>query len=599
MVGLSDFGMYQRTLLTFETSWKATPEHAKYVKPTPHLTGVTACIAIDVQQKLWIARGSNWPLVRSDFMGAVSGEVRREQSDVVLAAPFGDVVLLSYYSNDAPRDFGRAVRGFKKNSATAYKYYVGWTRCDDPSIMTPIDRFAEMFHRAVYSQRLTALLRETFGGIIGPEALLMLSGTFFALFGAQYVGGRVAAVALGRLLQVHQFACNYMTYNEWLKAVYNATQNARTPKDLEFGTQMLTELLRQLIIDVASVLMISALTKAAAKLFSLFKALTPEKVKEVLSEAAAKAEKHIRTNGYNFHELLKEPTGVELEHAAREMYKDASLKNREILVVREPSALRGVWIAATEVWNRAKPMWMKMKSSAGWHGLVCLARAEVENVNTLQRSGTFDLNAFKGVSQEIDAAIAAVPNSRSVPKFRMPTDGRKLGLPEMGIDYSHTGKNNILLQGHYLVEISHEKFLIVDGTGAPYIPDLDVAMRQQPGNKTAGSHLSKPGQVVPEDDFVVEYHMNERYKAAGGHPTHDPSQHGGIGASIVYVLNAIKKGKSHWSPRLKDGTYQRERLVIFVPELDTHGRMSSNMYVLEGWGDFKTFAEANGLQFPF
>jgi hypothetical protein len=186
-----------------------------------------------------------------------------------------------------------------------------------------------------------------------------------------------------------------------------------------------------------------------------------------------------------------------------------------------------------------------------------------------------------------------------LPTYEMPLDGREMG----GIDYHYTGDKHIELQGHKLVDVGG-KYLIVDALGRPYVSDLDLATRQRPGLSNAGDHidpkLKKAGAL--EDSPILEWEMNQLYHKLGGHPTHNPTNHGGAGATAVYTREGIKAGKkpgvdNFWTPKTADG-YKQERLVIFIPEWN--GRtIRSQMYVLNSWADFKAFARENNLEFPW
>jgi hypothetical protein len=281
------------------------------------------------------------------------------------------------------------------------------------------------------------------------------------------------------------------------------------------------------------------------------------------------------------------------------MYKRTSAENREVMVVREPDAKRGVWVNS-HIWNRAKPVWLKAKSYMGWHGLVCLEESGIHQ--SLHESGTFDLGNLRGASVEIDTALAT--GRRYPKKYRLPKDGPELA----GIDYSHTGKNNIVLDGHYLVDMRElgGGFMLVDSMGNPYASDLDLATRQRPGMSRAGQHLKNDAAHggnprAPEDNFLLEYDMNKTYQGQpGANPMHDPSQHGGGGASVVHAREGRRKGTKHWTPREPDGSFKPERLVVFLPEWNSRtSRIESNMYVFGSWGDFQQFAHANNLEFPF
>ncbi len=607
MVGLSDAGLYQRSLLLMEGRFRAVKlgPHPHAVNVAPNLIAPTVSLAFDLQQNAWNARGRNFELVRDQLMGSLSGTARVQNTDLILQCPKGDVIVNQYYSNDAPRSYGKCFRGQHPGNEYQFAWELNWVRYSDPTMMTPFERFTEMMDRAVRTVKMRALLRDQLAGLISPETLLMMSGTFFALFGAEIVGGAAAVWAIARIMDVQQFACSYYFYEPRLQRLYMLINNARTVNDLEEGAQTLSEILSQIITDIGAVLGVQALSGLATRLFNLIKALTPQRARTLLQECCLNAEKYIRENGYKAREVLKDPAGTPLEQAAVDMYKRTSEENREILVVREPDSMRSLWIAAHHVWNRAKPPWLKAKSGAGWHGLVCITEKEAmgaKGSNFLIESGKFDMGNLKGVSAEIDALIA---EQRYRDMYQMPTDGRDMGS---AIDYSNnaTGAKNINLQGHKLIQVG-DKYIIVDGLGQPYISDLDLATRQQPGSSHAGSHLAKEEHFgkprSKEDNTALEWRMNQTYHSMpNSHPTHDPNQHGGGGATVVYTLMNLAKGKlpgkDFWSPKMPNGAYKQERLVIFIPEV-VRGKIKSNMYVLESWAAFKTFAEANKLEFPF
>ena len=148
---------------------------------------------------------------------------------------------------------------------------------------------------------------------------------------------------------------------------------------------------------------------------------------------------------------------------------------------------------------------------------------------------------------------------------------------------------------------------MVQTPGSSYSTGVDLATRQRPGLSNAGDHLERTGsarakEFHPEDDLLLELDMNREYARFGGHVTHNPTNHGGGGATVVYSKQGVKAGKvpgkdGFWSPKTPEG-YKVERLVVFIPEW-AGTFIRSKMYVFESWGDFKLFFEANHFDFPF
>ncbi len=619
MVGLSDAGLYQRSLLVMEANLQRVSS-APYGLKTPQQAQAQAqrtlqppfvTFAFDLQQKLWVARGTNAALVK-DMMAAVSGTARTENASLILESPKGDLIVDQYFYRDAPKHAGKAFRGMQTQVPGRYAFETYWERYDDPTIMAPLDRFMEMLDRATRAPRLMAMMREQFGGMVSIEALLMFGAPLLALMGAEFVGGKIFALAVTRLLGLNQLLCDFDFYAPRLPRLYDLVNNARDPKDLEEGGTIIAEVLCQLLVDIAAQLGIKMLTEVATRLFRMLMNLSEGLATQALREAAGRADKYLRTHGYKGRELLKNAADSPLEPASISMYKQSCVKQREILVVREPDVLRSLWIKAVHVYNNAKPMWLKAKSSAGWHGLVCLTEAEAfglkgKHMSTLQQApGMFDLGNFKGVSPEIDAIIA---EGRYREMYDLPTDGRDFGA---AIDYEATGKNNVNLKGHKLVDAGEGKYIIVDALGRPYVSDLDLATRQQVGTAHAGDHIqphAPPGRAAsPEDNIIAEFDMNQMYWQAGGHPFHAPNNHGGKTGSVGFEIagQAIDGTRAaaglppqkRWKPKEADGSWKKERLIVFLPEL-VGGRVESKMYAFDGWGDFKKFAELNNFEFPW
>jgi hypothetical protein len=604
LVGLSSFGAYSRSLLLIRMPWEPwTGSIEAAAQPVPPKERFVS-IAFDVSQGTWQCRGQNWREARSSFLGAVTGTARKEMltANLILDTPRGPITINQYWMNDSPRREGSAYLG-KPDPKGRWQNISHWWRYDDPSIMTPVDRVAEMMDRAFRSPKLAARLREQAGGMLSPEALLPLAGIFLAMFGAEFVGGAALVLAIGRLLNINQWACDFYFYEPRCKQLNNLILNASRPEQLDEGAELIQDIFVQIITDIGTAVGIQSLVKVAGKLFRALLDATPEKMRNLLLQSRARATAYMSGKQYERTDLLKDPAGTPLETAAVDMYKKTSSENVEILVVREPDVARAAWVKSP-VWTRGKPTWLKAKSSAGWNGLVCLKKAEIpgqlERTFVTNTHGDWKQN-LRGVSAEIDAALDKL-GDRPLAMYDMPKDGRAIGAAGKDIDYNYTGKGNVELDGHLLVDVGEGKLVVVDRLGVPYASDLDLATRQRPGMSEAGAHLkADPKRRHVEDDPVLEYDMNRTYHESGGNAAHSPNQHGGAGATVAYTRENLKNGKvpgkDFWSPKEGNG-YKAERLVIFVPKWNGR-KMISEMYVLESWGAFKDFAKANNLEFPF
>ena len=597
--------MYSRTIIVLHAQWHNV-KVGEWSNPLPK-TEPLVTIAVDLDQGLWVAR-NNWQYTRNNFLHAVTGTARTETIDLLIehGSQMGPMRLNAYFAEGHPRREGAAFHGQHPQNPDTYAQRTQWWRYDDPSIMSPADRMAEMLDRAVKSPTLRQAIHAQFGGLASPEVLMPIVGTFLVMFGAEFVGGAAAVMTITRIMGINQLLCDYYFYEPRGMALHRICMAAASPSDLDYGAKLVEEILVQLFTDIATAVGIHMISAAAKRLFSTLMNLAPENLRQRLLANKNAAAAYIRGKGYQRRDLLKNPAGTPLEKAAINMYEKTSVEHCEVLVVREPDVQRAAWVNS-KVWNRGKPPWLKASSGDGWHGLVCISESELGGGH-LQSAGTYDMGNLRGASTEIDQAIAA---NRKVKKFEMPTDGRPINGPDGSpkIDYHYTGKhNNIDLHGHYLVEVTPGKYMVVDSMGIPYASDLDLATRQRPGMKQAGDHLQDRYQSDKklggaEDDMLLEYQMNRRYhETSGASPMHDPTLHGGGGATVAYTRNGLDAGKTpgkdgFWTPKRPDG-YKKERLVIFVPEWE-NGRIKSNMYVLESWADFKEFARANGLEFPF
>lgn len=152
----------------------------------------------------------------------------------------------------------------------------------------------------------------------------------------------------------------------------------------------------------------------------------------------------------------------------------------------------------------------------------------------------------------------------------------------------------------YLVDMGQDQFLIVDSLGQPFIQDVDVALIQAKRQRGDGwaplGTDAKGNQRSGPDNLVNEDAMNNRVKALewekGNASTYNMVLHGGNGASPMYL--DPKTGRVKWSPLRKDGTWQQEELVIFLPT-----KKGPRAFKFPGWKELGKFCDDNGLAFPY
>jgi len=601
------FTMYRRSLLYVHARWtpcEIRPRPLPTTVPEPRLL-----VAFDLDQSIWVAR-SNAGLARSMF-GAVTGSAFEENAQLILVGN-DRMVFSNYFSNGAPRQMGPCFRGTQqaKAGATAYAFESSYQRYNDPSIMTVEERLAEMFDAAVRSPELRRNLQQEFHGMLDPAILIPLAGTFAAIFGAQFVGGAAAAQGVARLLGAGQLICDLQEYAPLGQAIHTAAISAHSPRDLEYGSQCMAKFLERLIMDAASALGIKALSLVAAKLMRVLATCTPDSVREACLRYRGVAEAYFMTHGYKGRKLLKRANDAKLEPSLVKTYKESSIEHRDAIVIREPDSARQAWVAS-EVWYKGKPCMIKAKSHQGFHGALAipkdpatgmpkLARDKAGNIiqttpgKPWNQTRDFDTAGLKGVTPAMDADLRRLGPTRTT--YEMPKDW----ILE-GIDYGYTGANHIELDGLRLVDMG-DRFLIVDRLGIPFAGDVDVVTRHRQGMRLAAGHLENKGEPLtrahPEDDYMLQYDLNDSHYKKGGKPFSAPSQHGGLG-SVVHVRVARANKKGHWGPKDDSGRYADERLIIFLPEYEKGKGVVSNMYVIDSWMDFEQFARENKWEFPW
>jgi hypothetical protein len=580
------------------------------VKPPPDPPDEpTALIAVDLDQKMWMTR-RNPDVVRA-LLSTISGTADSDGVNVTLWSDSGSdtkgnrlkgrdhdpAIFVNYFSNGHPRSRGVAYKGQHPQNPNLAALTTPYERHDDPSMMTPLERMAEMLDRACHSPKLMARFKEEFNGMLDPRILIPLAGMFLATFGAQAVGGAAAAMAVGRLMGINQMLCDLYFYEPRARELYRICYGDKViPRNLDEGADLLEDIIVQLITDLANAVGIQSLVAIAGKLLKFLINVLPDSVVAQAERLKGVAGNYIETKGYFRRDRLKPGHDALIEPAADRSFREKSVEHREAIVVREPDTKRLNWVTS-HIWNRQKPTWLKAKSKFGWNGLVCVLESEVTKGGALKRAKTtYKPGNLKGVTKEIDADLAKMGER---PMYEMPTDGR----PIDGIDYSYTGKGNANITGHYLVDMGEGRMMIVDSMGNPYIADIDVVAHQRPGKEFAGSHLHDKGSKTrkhEEDDFMLEYDLNRSYHRNGEvTPLSDHSQHGGGGAAVVHVRVAQLNNQKHWSPRLANGQFAPERLVVYLPEYVPGKGIVSNRYIFNNWDDYQQFALANGWEFPF
>jgi hypothetical protein len=381
-------------------------------------------------------------------------------------------------------------------------------------------------------------------------------------------------------------------------------------------------------------------SKAAGLLKTLFLRHAPMKWIEAAKNGQAEAEALIakvklRKWGYVGEHLLKRVAneGAYFRHGEGATYRARSVNNGEMVALREVSTSRMGLLDALNGWARGKPEWAKLKS---WHGKWGIAgfrnTSEAASVVRSQPKSKYPIGMLKGVSEELDAFIARQPKGKygyaEVDCYEVPydqdvllnfeKDPNKPVKMKSGFAWDASGKKHVLAKGFKLIDLG-DYFLLVDPLGNPVIQDVDIASIyktrstvqlsktgpkvQEPGTYS-GSHNQregKPGNV--EDDFVLEEVENYRLFESNGE-IYDPNKHGGSAGSTGHGEHNLAQGKKGWTPLHDDGTFDKEKILVFLPYRSLMGDMLHSclrceLFEFAGWKEYLEFCEVNHIRMPW
>jgi hypothetical protein len=405
-------------------------------------------------------------------------------------------------------------------------------------------------------------------------------------------------------LRVGQALTDYAEFNASFKALHGILTNPTIDeRDLKFGASLVRDIILRVVSDMTMALGVKAISTIVSKIAKAFREVGEEAwrshAKKKKTEAEHTAKKQIANqHGYASENILKKPKDVQLLDEEARAHGDWAAENQKIIVLREGKADR-MTVMRSQVWVEGKSTWLKAKTSDGWHGMVCVKKASGIESKALKRAQvSYDMGNLKGISPEIDAYIKANPKR---PMFEFPTDGRKID----GIDYGGAGKGNVQMEGHFAVDLG-DRYMVVNKTKGPYVGDNDIAMiydPKVPKNQQFKDRADARGRPLanPEDNLSVEYNINQRiwnylkYKTGR---LYNSAQHGGDTGSGGHAQIQGDRGNKFWSPVDKNGKWEQERLIIWLPMKGPAGQKVSQMFVIESWPQFKQFWKDNNFKWP-
>lgn len=116
---------------------------------------------------------------------------------------------------------------------------------------------------------MSSIRRGQFGGLLSPEVLLPIAGTFLVMFGAEFVGGAAAVIAVSRLIGFNQLLCDYYFYEPRGTALHWICMSARVTHGPDFGAKLIEEILVQLFTGIATAVGIHMISPVAKRLMSM------------------------------------------------------------------------------------------------------------------------------------------------------------------------------------------------------------------------------------------------------------------------------------------------------------------------------------------
>lgn len=583
-------------------------------------------VAYDPDNRFWVARCNadicqSFLRTRTGAAGMHGEQLWLESTGVRTEGPALALLHYQYATEGTPKLSGNAVRGMFFDSEGNQKDWAGRTRFVrqlDAAAMMPQERLMEMIDAAVRDKNFASEMKAQFG-LLGDPTFLLTMAAVFGVFigigaGAYVLGGAAFAAAVSRLLGISMVAMQIKTYVDLFAELQRCCYSDKQ-SDFTKGGKVVQQILFAAVRDIALlVTMEGALAvgaKACAMLKGLFSKYAPPKWVEAAKSGQAEAQARVasvraRFWGYAAEHLLKtvpHPETLFRPAELRFLFR-RSAKEREMILIREPSSDRMQWLEKLARWVEGKSTFLKAKSGTGWHGLLCVSRnGEVAEALAGQTSRPYAMGNLRGVFKEIDEIIAKNPE---LPSYELPIGKNCTDVNGKCFDWGkpdHPNTRNMAdAKGYRLVDLGAAdpslkgKMLVIDPLGRPVVQDLDIGSLQKCGTPSAGSHLPKPkkGDAFPEDHFYNEEMMNWSINAEETAGTYNPFKHGGRGGS---VRHRIEQGEKGWTPRLKDGTFKPEELYVFLPF--RQGGWTSGLFKFEGWGEFEAFCKANHIVFPF
>ena len=85
---------------------------------------------------------------------------------------------------------------------------------------------------------------------------------------------------------------------------------------------------------------------------------------------------------------------------------------------------------------------------------------------------------------------------------------------------------------------------------------------------------------------------------------YDPNKHGGASGSTGHGESNLSKGKKGWTPLHDDGTFDSEKILVFLPYRSLLGDIKSGflkceLFEFDGWKEYLQFCEANKIRMPW
>lgn len=261
-------------------------------------------------------------------------------------------------------------------------------------------------------------------------------------------------------------------------------------------------------------------------------------------------------------------------------------------VIRSCNPTRAQWLRSARAhgWGMiGKPVWLKIKSlkNVKFAGLVGFHKLDVEFYQTIEHL------------QEVKDLPASVRLGWLAEKG-MSRDGVKVYRLTKEFNVAHVDDPEMMLS-HYFVDTG-DAFVIVDRTGRPYVPDLDIVTIQRSVGKNrfgpAGYNIGPANPVTKfrgADNAEMTAFWNRRF--AGGvryPPGYEPfGWHGGAGGSAAFFKNKLPEKFAHgidkrplgWNPEKP-----QEDLVVAVEGI---GNLGDDVGYVTGWDKLGAFTRAN------